>query len=75
MKHTITLIKENNANVLGHFLSDDLPNIIPVLSDEYDINKIKIHSITGNYAKSLIYKIKDEEIKKYSKNKLEIEVI
>ena len=75
MKHTITLIKENSANALGYFLSDDLHNIIVTLCDEYDINKIKINAIRIDYANKLISDIKNTEIKKYGKTKLEIEVI
>ena len=75
MEHTIILVKENNANALGYFLSDKLHEVVFNLCDEYDVNKIKISSVNADYAEGLVNQIISKEIKMYGKSKLEIEVI
>ena len=75
MQHTIMLVEENNAHVLGYFLSDKLHEIVMSLCDEHEINKIKINTTTAEHADGLISRIESAEIRKYGKTKLEIEVI
>ena len=73
LNKNVYLVRQNSVNTLGEFLLDDLGKKLVDMSLTHSVNKIKIDG--GAYAERLIYEIKKEEMKLYSTNNLEIEVI
>lgn len=74
LNHSIILLKEDSAHSFGLFSYEDLPKAIINYSKDYEAYKVKIAGGKA-YAEGLIAGIKEEEIKVYNSNKLEIEVI
>lgn len=74
LNHNVSLIRENSVNTFGYFSLEELPETIVSLCDEYETYQVKLHGV-GKYLEILETGIKEEEIKLYNMNKLEIEVI
>lgn len=72
--HSIFIIKNKETHSLGNYTLEELPAALLHSCEQENEYNVKI---SGNkqFIEEFINSIKEEEIKKYSKNKIEIEVI
>jgi hypothetical protein len=70
----IYVVDDRGMYSVGAFTIEELPNAIVSVAAETNINAVRILG-SGTYAQDLISEIQLAEQAKYSKNKLEIEVM
>ena len=71
---TLYVYEDGNKLDIQQVKLDDVPAAIFKFSKQYDVNQVDL-SGAAHFAKGLIKKIKQEEMNKYSENKLDIKCI
>ena len=73
MKQTLYVFQDGKLITKKDVILDDLPKELFKLSNKYNINNIHFYG-TPHYLEHFVQQIKEEEIKQYQKNKLNIEI-